>query len=324
MNSTLLSPEVSSDLRQLAPEDEIVNLLHTVGLDPEIEASTGHLEHVMDHRFKVVGRIPVSSSCEVVKAIDTDDLDNKKVALKKLHTEREADKIRAAREIKALHALKGEEGIVTLHDYGLVPTDEGLSPDLYVATELMPGTLGKFSTKSRGDAKWLVSAMVPLLHGMQTVHEKGWVHRDVKPDNIFIDQDSNCVLGDFGSVTAAGEIETVTDPVMIKKVTEGGIGTMNYLSKEGLLAKPAEPSRDMFAFGVTMFKCLTSQLPYGNSRNAVDSFKAIQTADHAPNPADYRPDLVHPDVGRVVMRLLDEPPQRPDAQEVAEVFAWAA
>ncbi|KAJ3557340.1 hypothetical protein NM688_g1523 [Phlebia brevispora] len=134
-----------------------------------------------------------------------------------------------------------------------------------------------------------------LLLALQTVHDAGVVHRDVKPDNIFLKDDGHLVLGDFGlaaSIVPPGE--TFVPGTDCKWFLQDLAGTLNYLSPEMWKGEPYSFSADVWAFGVVIFEMLFGRTPWKGSlddpSSVIDRHMEQDTLDEW--LADEQPDKV--------------------------------
>lgn len=116
----------------------------------------------------------------------------------------------------------------------------------------------------------LLSILIPLLHGLGEVHSKGYLHRDIKPGNIYLRRDGSPVLLDFGAArqSLVGQTQAVTS-----MVTPGyaPIEQYNTTGKQG-------PWTDFYGLGATLYRCVTGMSPAG----APDRIMALQAGDADP------------------------------------------
>jgi serine/threonine protein kinase len=104
-------------------------------------------------------------------------------------------------------------------------------------------------------------------------HQKGFVHRDVKPENILFREDGTAVLTDFGIAKAVGSGTRMT-------ATGMAIGTAQYMSPEQALGQQVDGSSDLYSLGVVFYEMLTGQVPY----QATDSFAVAYKHINDPVP----------------------------------------
>jgi eukaryotic-like serine/threonine-protein kinase len=172
------------------------------------------------------------------------DWHDQPVAIKLL--QREA---RACLAVRHKHLVQLQEAHVT-------------SPPYYLVMEMLPGE--SLRRRLRRDYRfdvpeslWIVRQVAEALAGL---HRKGFIHGDVKPDNIRIVADGHAVLLDLGFAHRPGENAPLLEAGYL-------LGTVNYLAPERCgcdeLERPTDDDRcDVFSLGVTLFELLTGQLPF--------------------------------------------------------------
>jgi eukaryotic-like serine/threonine-protein kinase len=182
---------------------------------------------------------------------------------------------RLLREAHAL-TIARNAGVVAVLDAG--QTEDG---NPYMALELLEGRslAGILATKQRIGVAETVSLGIKLCDALAFVHARGVVHRDIKPDNIFVARDETghevVKLVDFGIAGFAGTAANVP------KLTQVGsfLGTPEYMAPEQLLAREDIDSRaDIYALGVTLYECLAGVVPFeGNFGEVLLKVSSPQT-----------------------------------------------
>ena len=136
---------------------------------------------------------------------------------------------------------------------------------------------------------------------LQAMHDAGWVHRDIKPDNILFSKSSELRLIDFSlSTRAAGGLSR-----MLGARSKTIQGTRTYIAPETIRRQGSTPQTDMYSLGITLYEVLTGQPPFkGSSPNDLlrKHLAVIPAA-----PADLNPNVT-PELSRIVMRLLSKKP----------------
>src|SRR5690349_9411169 len=154
---------------------------------------------------------------------------------------------RFEREAKAVAALS-HPNILAIHDFG---THEGVS---YAVTELLEGeTLRGKLDGATVTQKQAVDWALQIAKGLSAAHGKGVVHRDLKPDNVFVTNDGHVKILDFGlakRVDAAPAEQTSAPTGTGGGHTEPGtvMGTMGYMSPEQVRGLPVDARTDIFSF----------------------------------------------------------------------------
>jgi serine/threonine-protein kinase len=155
--------------------------------------------------------------------------------------------------------------VITIFDLGT--TDDGLR---YIAMELLQGeTLGSLLRReprlSPGDA---VSIACQVAEALAALHERGLIHRDVKPANLFVTTDAAdqrlVKLMDFGLVRALGGGPPSADGPRRRMQTQAGVilGTGAYMSPELIQGHGVDARSDVYALGVVVYRLLTGTLPF--------------------------------------------------------------
>jgi serine/threonine protein kinase len=148
---------------------------------------------------------------------------------------------------------------------------------------------------------------------LDVLHERGLVHRDVKSTNIMVREDGAALLTDFG--LAKGRAYTVlTRPGQV-------LGTLDYLAPELIRGEPATPSTDVYAFGCSLYECLTGAPPFGGK--SVIQIGIAHLEDPPPDPRGARTDLSS-ELADAVLQALEKDPHRRPASAGAYARAVSA
>ncbi|WP_165436137.1 serine/threonine-protein kinase [Amycolatopsis suaedae] len=219
--------------------------------------STGQL--VAD-RYRLTSRIAVGGMGEVWKASDT-RLD-RTVAVKVLKAELSGDAefLHRFRTEARTTASLNHPGIAAVHDYGETVAEE-LSI-AYLVMELVEGDplAAILAKQGRISAEFTLDVLQQAGEALQAAHERGLVHRDVKPGNIMVTPAGKVKVTDFG-IAKAAHAAPVTRSGMV-------MGTAHYIAPEQALGHDAEPASDVYSLAVCGYECLTGYRPF-LSENAV-------------------------------------------------------
>ena len=161
---------------------------------------------------------------------------------------------KAQREALALMSVR-HPNVIKLVDF------RGGTKDQYVATEYIER--GSLRRELNSRAKPLpvdlaLSIMKQLLSGLEAIHKAGIVHRDIKPDNLLINEQGQIKIADFS--TALLPMDKVNEADNQK-----GVGTFDYLAPEVLNGKQATPESDIYAAGVTFYELICNRLPFAGA-----------------------------------------------------------
>jgi hypothetical protein len=175
-----------------------------------------------------------------------------------------------------LQAQIDHPNIVTVYEAG--DTDQGL----FLAMRLVRGPNLKDMILARElDAGRTLRILAPIADALDTAHNQGLIHRDIKPQNILVSGRDHAYLADFGLTKAPGE----------KSLTKTGqfVGTLDYISPEQIRGKPASHLSDIYALAAVLFECLTGVVPYPKDSEAAVLYAHM--SDEPPSVSEERPDL---------------------------------
>jgi serine/threonine protein kinase len=165
----------------------------------------------------------------------------------------------------------------------------------YIAMEYLPGGTLKELMRSKGrlSPQTAVEVALQAADALRAAHEKGIIHRDVKPDNILLAGSDYVKVADFGIARAA-------DATTISHLGDI-LGSVKYMSPEQAAGRPVGPRSDLYSLGVVLYEMLTGDVPF-----EVDT-PADVPAEHGKG-APLRPRAVHPRGSRGLGRSRHEAP----------------
>ena len=230
-------------------------------------------------RYQLDHRIAVGGMGEVWEASDTRL--GRSVAVKVLRPELSDDPEFLHRfriEARTVASLD-HSGIAAVHDYG---EDEGPAGrrTAWLVMELVRGEpLSSLIARGPIDTDETLRIVEEAAWALQAAHERGYVHRDVKPGNILIRRDGLVKLTDFGIAKAADAVP----------VTRSGMvmGTAHYIAPEQASGAEAGPSGDVYSLGIVGYECLAGHRPF-RAENAV-AVAMMQVRDDPPPLPDSVP-----------------------------------
>ncbi|WP_328503524.1 Stk1 family PASTA domain-containing Ser/Thr kinase [Streptomyces sp. NBC_00457] len=231
---------------------------------------------VLDGRYRVDARIAVGGMATVYRAVDT-RLD-RVLALKVMHPTLAADGSfveRFIREAKSVARL-AHPNVVQVFDQG---TDGSY---VYLAMEYVAGCTLRDVLRERGalQPRAAFDILEPVLAALGAAHRAGFVHRDMKPENVLIGDDGRVKVADFGLVRA---VDTVTN------TTGAVLGTVSYLAPEQIEHGTTDPRVDVYACGVMLYEMLTGDRPHQGENPAIVLYKHLH--EDVPPPSAAVPGL---------------------------------
>ena len=233
----------------------------------------------LDGRYEIREIIGVGGMAYVYKAYDT--IDDRIVAVKILKDEFLANEEftrRFKNESKAI-AILSHPNIVKVYD---VSFGERMQ---YIVMEYIDGITLKEYIEQQKDIRWkeAVHFTVQILRALQHAHDKGIVHRDIKPQNIMLLPDGTIKVTDFGIARFA------RSDIRATSTAEKAIGSVHYISPEQARGDITDEKADIYSVGVMLYEMLTGRLPF-EADNAV-SVAIMQMQAEPKKPSEINPDI---------------------------------
>ncbi|WP_055700691.1 Stk1 family PASTA domain-containing Ser/Thr kinase [Streptomyces silaceus] len=231
---------------------------------------------LLDGRYRIDGRIAVGGMATVYRAVDT-RLD-RVLALKVMHPTLAADASfvdRFIREAKSVARLS-HPNVVGVFDQG---TDGSY---VYLAMEYIAGCTLRDVLRERGalQPRAALDILEPVLAALGAAHRAGFVHRDMKPENVLIGDDGRVKVADFGLVRAVDTVTNTTGTVL---------GTVSYLAPEQIEHGTADTRVDVYACGVVLYEMLTGAKPHSGDSPAQVLYQHLN--EDVPPPSAAVPGL---------------------------------
>ncbi|MET8979761.1 Stk1 family PASTA domain-containing Ser/Thr kinase [Streptomyces sp. NPDC004539] len=233
---------------------------------------------VLDGRYRVDARIAVGGMATVYRAVDM-RLD-RVLAVKVMHPALAADAVfvdRFIREAKSVARL-AHPNVVQVFDQGA----DG--PYVYLAMEYVAGCTLRDVLRERGalQPRAALDILEPVLAALGAAHRAGFVHRDMKPENVLIGDDGRVKVADFGLVRSVGTVTESSGNVL---------GTVAYLAPEQTERGTADARVDVYACGVVLYEMLTGTQPHEGETPAIVLYKHLH--EDVPPPSAAVPGLAY-------------------------------
>lgn len=250
---------------------------------------------VFDDRYEVGRLLGAGGMAEVYLAHDRHL--GRDVALKVLSTRYASDEQfieRFRREASSAAGLS-HPNIVQIFDRGEA---EGT---YYIAMEYLEGRSLKDLIVRHAplSTQHVVSLGTQILEALGYSHRKDIVHRDIKPQNIIVDDEGRLKVTDFG-IARAGSASTMTEAGSI-------LGTAQYLSPEQARGGPVEAASDLYSLGVVMYEMATGVLPFTGDNPVTIAMKHVS---EPPTPPRVLVPTIPENLERVILRSLAKQPQQ--------------
>jgi serine/threonine-protein kinase len=196
--------------------------------------------------------------------------------------------------------------IIQVYDRG--ETEEEAS---YIAMEYVPGGTLKEMISREGPLEAASAAALgaQVAEALGAAHDRGMVHRDIKPQNVLLTATGGAKVADFGIARAVSSV-TISR-------TGSVMGTAGYMSPEQALGKPATPKSDLYSLGVVLYETLTGELPYTADNPIAVSMKHVN--EPLRPPMELNPGIPEGMNALVTKLLAKDPEDRyADADELAD------
>jgi len=253
---------------------------------------------VIGGRYRIQGRVAEGGMASIYKA--RQEQLERTVAVKilaRMLSEDPVHKERFLREARAANRIH-HENVIDITDYG--ETEDGL---VYLVMEYLEGeSLADLVTRGPVTLQRAAQILHPVCRGLQRAHDLGILHRDVKPENIFLEKrdegGENVKILDFGLAQVLGD----------KRLTTAGqvFGTPEYLSPEQAMGTEVTGRADLYALGVVFYEMMTGRLPFTGSTARL----IYQHIHELPKPPSRVRPGCPPEVDEPILKLLQKEPER--------------
>ncbi|MFA6469443.1 MAG: protein kinase [Bacteroidota bacterium] len=220
----------------------------------------------------------------------------------------EQDKSRFIQEAKSASALN-HPNVCTIHDI-----QEHIGPDgiqqLFIVMEFVDGKSLKEKREQLGQ-KQILEIGVQVAEGLAAAHERGIVHRDIKPDNIMIRKDGIVQIMDFGlaKLYTSGNVSRLTKAGTI-------MGTMGYMSPEQVQGLDVDHRTDIFSLGVVLYELFAGESPFKGIHETAIMYEIVNVD---PAPLAAIKEGIDPELDHIILECLQK--EKDDRCQSAKALA---
>ena len=245
-------------------------------------------------RYEILAAIGRGGMGSVYRARDA-DLDEE-VAIKTVRPELLTDPVVVERfkdEIRLARRLT-HRNVVRTHDFG------EFGGVYYLTMEFVEGITVRELIDTRGKLAVgpVLAIAAQLADSLALAHEQGIVHRDIKPQNLLLDEGGVLKVMDFGIARLAARRAELTEAGLV-------VGTPAYMPPEQLLAEPVDARSDLYAVGVVLYECLTGSLPF-DAQSPISLIAMV--LNERPRPPVEINAEIPPPLSDLILRLLAKKP----------------
>ena len=253
------------------------------------------INRVLDGRYRIESVVGIGGMAYVLRAADMQN-GGRPVAIKVLNEEFNRDENAVKRFVNESEtiAMVDSPNIVKIFD---VAISDNLK---YIVMEFIDGITLKDYIDKVGALGWkeAVHYVRQILTGLAHAHEKGIIHRDIKPQNVMLLRDGKVKVTDFG-IAKSPTSEPLT-------MTDKAIGTVNYISPEQASGEPVDKKSDVYSVGVMLYEMLTGTLPF--TADSPVAVAMMQVNDEPVPPREHNPQIP---VGleQIVLKAMSKKPE---------------
>ncbi len=249
----------------------------------------------LDGRYEITELIGVGGMANVYRGRDI--MENRIVAVKILkseYSENEEFVRRFRNESKAI-AVLSHPNIVKIYDVGYENNMQ------YIVMEYIDGITLKEYIEQQGMLKWrdCVHFTIQILRALQLAHDRGIVHRDIKPQNVMLLSDGSIKVMDFGIARFSREVEN-TD-------SEKTMGSVHYVSPEQASGTRTDERSDIYSVGVMMYEMLTGRKPFNGDTSVSVALKHMHDA---PVPPTQYVSSIYPGLEEIILHAMEKDPAK--------------
>ena len=271
-----------------------------VGLRPVAQPLENLIGRTLNHRYLVEDKVGEGGFGAVFRGKQL--ATGREVALKILHPHNVSDETivaRFRREAEACSKLRDPHTVTT---YDFDETPDGI---LYLAMELLRGKSLHQVQKSEGRLPYerVLGILDQVAASLAEAHENGIVHRDMKPENVFIESRDGA---DHVKVLDFGIAKVVSDERQVPALTAVGqtLGTLEFMSPEQLRGQKLDGRSDIYALGMMSYEMLTGTLPFASAKSPIDIIN-FHMRQEPPSPSKLTDKVtIPPGVDAIILKMV--------------------
>jgi len=285
-----------SDFETIWPEWHVEELLGQGSYGQVYRISREAMGHVSHAAAK---RIEIPQDEAEVSALASMGMDNQSI---RAYFENTAQNI--INEIAVMESLKGARNVVFIEDYRLIEREDGIGWTIWIRMELLEDLVSYQLGHGAPSVSETVRIGIDISNALECCHERGIIHRDVKPENVFRSTFGEYKLGDFG---IAKQIETATRGTFSRK------GTSQYMAPEVARGERYDARADVYSLGMMLYRYLNDlRFPFTppspqpvTPRDMEESLRRRMAGDELPAPGGADEGLAE-----IVLKACEADPSR--------------
>lgn len=265
------------------------------GVDPDLASAI--------EGYELMERLPAGGQAVVYKAFQkaTKRIVAVKILLQELHASERAQ-YRFEREVDLAASLR-HPNIVTIYDSGIA------QGQYYYAMEYIEGKLlDKYVQAQELSTREVMELFNKICSAVAYAHQRGVMHRDLKPGNILVDAEGQPHILDFGLAKLTDSSEQATPEAVMTSIPGKIIGTLAFMSPEQASGNPAavDVRTDVYSIGVILYKVLTDNFPYDITGSTLGILRNIQETEPT-RPSTILNNL-NSEIEAIVLKALTKEP----------------
>ena len=259
--------------------------------------------------FEVIKKLGEGGMGEVYLVHDTKL--HRKAAMKVQHLDLFGDKEQQERFVREARtaAQINHPNVLGIYEIGITKTSDEKEIS-YIVMEYLPGrSLSEVMRNSAFELKDMVRIAEKIASGLAAAHRMNIVHRDIKADNIIIDENGEPKILDFGlakpSATVEFQGEQPSTKTVSQELTKVGkiLGTVSYMSPEQARGEKVDIRSDVFSFGILLYKMMTGELPFDGPTQVSTLAKILEAQ---PEPPSVKNQNIPPELERIIDKCLQK------------------